>query len=367
MIQFFRDKVDRVFGYGRHSTAVPVLDGPMQPNHGLDEADVLCKADDLDNLVETESGIHFSSGHSMMMVEKSGQLTEVEMFEAPITCLASTSNSTIAIGIEGVGIVLRGGDYDRQSIDNLDGQPLRCATAMFFIDPNTLLITVGSKSNSAAQWKRDLMTLERSGSVWRFDLSQGEAKCLTSGLGFPYGIIAQEDGTVVVSESWLHRLISIDENTSTTKVLLDDIAGYPSRIIPAKEGGYWLTVFAPRNQLVEFVLREKSFRRDMTAEVDPKYWIAPSLVSKVSYKEALQGGAVKQMGILKPWAPAFSYGLIAKLDANFSLRASWHSRADGCRHGVTSACESDGRLIVGSKGAGLGLTFDSKALSTDNF
>jgi hypothetical protein len=72
----------------------------------------------------------------------------------------------------------------------------------------------------------------------------------------------------------------------------------------------------------------------------------------------LQGGAVKHLGIAKPWAPTRSYGLVIRLDAAGSPVASIHSRADGVRHGVTSCLESDNRLLVASKGGELIVSVD---------
>ena len=51
---------------------------------------------------------------------------------------------------------------------------------------------------------------------------------------------------------------------------------YPGRIAPAADG-YWLALFAPRSQLVEFVLREPAYRKRMMAEVPQPFWIAPTL------------------------------------------------------------------------------------------
>ena len=85
-----------------------------------------------------------------------------------------------------------------------------------------------------------------------------------------------------------------------------------------QHGGYWLSVFAPRSQLVEFVLREPRFRQRMMHEIDPQFWVAPSLHYAKDYREPLQAGAIKQLGELKPWAPSRSYGLIVGLDADFA-------------------------------------------------
>jgi hypothetical protein len=38
------------------------------------------------------------------------------------------------------------------------------------------------------------------------------------------------------------------------------------------------------------------------------------------------------------------------VDADCEPRTSFHSRADGQRHGITSCLEVDGRLLVTSKG-----------------
>ena len=64
----------------------------------------------------------------------------------------------------------------------------------------------------------------------------------------------------------------------------------------------------------------------------------------------MQGGAIRTHGIIKPWAPTRSYGLLVRLDANFQPIASYHSRADGLFHGVTSALQIGDRVLVASRG-----------------
>jgi hypothetical protein len=190
---------------------------------------------------------------------------------------------------------------------------------------------------------------ESSGSVWRLEIGSGQAKKVASGLAYPAGVAIHRDGSLVVSEAWAHRLVKIDASGNRT-VLLDDLPGYPSRISPAADGGYWLCLFAPRSQLVEFVLREREYRERMMAEMAERYWVAPALSSGRDFREPMQGGAIKSMGMLKPWAPTRSYGLVCKLDADFQPQWSAHSRADGRRHGVTSTVELDGRLYACSQG-----------------
>ncbi len=165
---------------------------------------------------------------------------------------------------------------------------------------------------------------------------------------FRSAVLADGDG-VIVSESWRHRLLSFDGAGKRTTIV-DHLPGYPARLSPAVGGGAWLSVFAPRNRLVEFVLQEDDYRRDMLAEVPRDQWIAPALSSRRSFLEPLQCGAIKTMGVHKPWSPSRSYGMVVRLDAKLRPVASLHSRADGTRHGICSAIEHEGRLVVASKG-----------------
>ena len=140
--------------------------------------------------------------------------------------------------------------------------------------------------------------------------------------------------------------------TSAPQAVLSDLPAYPGRIAPARDGGFWLALFAPRNQLVEFVLREDDYRRRMIDTVDPNFWIAPALSSGASFLEPIQGGARKKLNMLKPWSPSWSYGLVARCSPTMQPLRSFHSRADGAIHGVTSCCEFNDTLYVAAKGAG---------------
>jgi hypothetical protein len=119
----------------------------------------------------------------------------------------------------------------------------------------------------------------------------------------------------------------------------------------AKSGGYWLSFYSVRNQLVEFILREPTYRKRMIAEIPEAFWMAPSLSSGHNFREPMQGSQLKQMGILKPYSASRSYGLIAYCDAQMTPVGSFHSRADGRRHGTVSCCEFGDNLFVASKGS----------------
>ncbi len=194
------------------------------------------------------------------------------------------------------------------------------------------------------------MTFGRSGEVWRIDLKTGNTTRLADKLAYPYGICPTPSG-LAITEAWAHRVVVLDTR-GKLNVVLKDLPGYPSRIAPAPQGGYTLAIFAPRNQLVEFVLQEPEFLTVMTEQVHSDNWIAPKLMWGEGFKEPMQGAALKTMGIIKPWAPTWSYGLVVKLAEDFTPVESFHSRADGTRHGVTSVCTLGDDIVVGSKGSG---------------
>jgi hypothetical protein len=96
----------------------------------------------------------------------------------------------------------------------------------------------------------------------------------------------------------------------------------------------------------------------MVAEIDPRYWIAPALSSGNSFLEPLQGAGVKNMGVLKPWAPPRSYGLVLRVSDDGRVQRSLHSQVDGHHHGITAIREHRGALYAACKGRGRLLRVD---------
>jgi ribose transport system permease protein len=220
---------------------------------------------------------------------------------------------------------------------------------------NGRIVANGAEGRTTADWKRDLMERGATGSLWLIDLSTSgmTAKRLGENLAFPTGLAQAPAGRLHVSEAWMHRILAFETAAmSAPRPLLSDLPAYSGRIAPAPHGGFWLALFAPRNQLVEFVLREDGYRRRMIDTVDPQFWIAPALSSGASFLEPIQGGARKKLNMLKPWSPSWSYGLVARCSPTMRPLQSFHSRADGAIHGVTSCCEFDGKLYVAAKGSG---------------
>ena len=348
--------IDRFAGRGSAAVTIPAMDGPLKPNARLEESRALLAIDAPDNLVSEGGRVLFSSGAQLFTLDPtSGRSDPVRRFGSDITALALAPDGTVAVGLDRGDVEFHGGPRRRETLNTVGGQPLCCPSALAFLDAETLLLCQGSARFPASQWQRSVMSNDVSGSVWTIDLSCGDTRCLGAPLAFPIGLLVPAGTeTVVVSEAWRHRLVRLPITGSKgPEVVLDNLPGYPARQSAAKDGGSWLAVFAPRSQLIEFVLKEPAFAARMQREIgDPNLWIGPSLSSGKTYLEPLQGGAVKQMGILKPWAPTRSYGLVIRLDQEFLATDSLHSRADGRRHGITSCVEAGATLLSTSRGGG---------------
>jgi sugar lactone lactonase YvrE len=361
MIELVQRALDAWRGGGPYSVTVPPMDGALRPNQAIEEAHSLLTVVEPDNLTRDEGRILFSTGDTVMALDPGGGAPSlVETFPRPVSCLAA-QGGCLAVGLEDGQVLIRGAPHDGVALSHVAGRAIVCPTAVAFADPHTLLLCSGSQQTSPADWKRDLMARNASGSVWRINLLDGSAACLADRLAYPYGIGIQPNGDLILAESWQSQLIRLRANASP-EVVLGGLPGYPARLAPAADGeGCWLAIFAPRSQLVEFVLREHDYRADMMRECAPDHWVAPSLRAPQSFLEPLQGGALKQLGTLKPWAPSRSYGLLVRLDRAFRTTESFHSRANGTRHGVTSCIDVGGSLLATSKGGDVIVSIDLDA------
>lgn len=334
------------------AVTIPPMDGAMKPNTALETAEVVAEVHAPDNLCPYRGGLLYSAGSKLFVAEGGGAgPEELAQFEAPVTALAVSPGGDVAIGLDDgrLGLMLADGGTRELTPPGR----LACPTALAFDTSGALYVAQGSARHCASDWAVDLMEGNADGSVWRLDPSNGTAPtCLARGLAFPHGLLIRSEGrSLVASESWRHRLIEFPaEGGGSPKPILAKLPGYPARLAPAADGGAWLAMFAPRNRLIEFVLLEDAYRTDMLREIPREHWIAPALTSNTSFLEPLQCGSVKTMGIYKPWSPSRSYGLVVKLDAALRPTASFHSRANGRRHGVTSAAEVAGRVLAAAKG-----------------
>jgi hypothetical protein len=325
------------------------MDGALKPNDALDLAEELVREYEPDNLVCLGDAVCFSTGNRICRLDMAAVASARCLHEFPssVTCLAAFGEQ-LAVGLEAGQIIILGGPHNGLTIDRVGERLTKAPVAACFENGHTLLLSLGSQIHSPAGWKRDLMEGGTTGSIWRIDLASGQARLLRDHMAFPYGIAVTSKGVILVSESWRHRVIDISKSGSA--VVIDDLPFYPARLSTTLAGKVLVCGFAPRRQLVEFILSEDQFLRRMLSEVPEQYWMAPALNSGTDCWEPLQGGQIRQHGVMKPWAPTRSYGLVATMDVAGRFVASFHCRAGGIRHGTTSAIENGSRIVVASKG-----------------
>ena len=346
MLGKIRRVVDSFRGFGDFALTVPSLDGAFKPNNAIEEADTIVRWSGPDNVTVAGGTVFFSSGGALLKGSNSGEVTTVEEDTAPITAVAGAADGRLAVARSGGRIYVLQTDGKQRELTALAGKG--DVTSMTFLDDGGLALTIGADGRPSDHWRRDLMEKGRTGSVWILD-TRGNLRKLADKLAYPYGVVSDGKGNMIVSVSWESALICVGPD-GDTKTVLAHLPGYPSRIIRTATGGYWLAIFAPRNQLVEFVLREKVFRQRMMDEIEPQYWICPQLAPAESPLEVMQEGTQRIGGKIKPWAPTLSYGLIARIGSDFLPQFSFHSRANGQRHGITSIAEKGASLLATTTG-----------------
>lgn len=352
-----RDIINRVLFPNREIHAIPVLDGAFSPNQRLDQArqlgDEIERPDDV--ALGPDGALYVSSGSSILRCT-GDDFDERETFaclETPVGGLAWTADGRLLACVSKHGLVaLSPSGKIVGAVESAGGEAVECPTAVGATSDGTIYITDGSRANTPEHWLADLMQNRApSGRLIHCGPDLRDAHVRADRLAWPSGVVVSHDAEEVwVSESWAHRLTAFARAGSSRRVIVKNYAGYPGRIVHGAAGGYWMAFFGLRTQLIEFVLREREFCEAMMRTVPPELWIGPMLDGRFNYREPTQIGRIKKLGIQKPWAPARSYGLVARLNDQGEPAESLHSRVDGRIHGVTGVCVVGPRVLAVSKG-----------------
>jgi hypothetical protein len=347
VIGALRTWTDQFLGRGAAAITVPIFDGALKPNQILEQAETFADLEAPEDIATDGTSLFAADGSSVLRYD-GDVATIVAQVDGRISALAVLPGGGVAVAVDGTELRIIGGAHDGQKWSSVAGRPLNAANAICATSDGRLVVTDGSQAQPYDRWCHDLMSLGRSGRVLELDLTTGNAREIANGLAYAFGTIAVGKD-VWVCESWAHRVLAYGDGKRRAPVV-SRLPCYPSRVAPAAGGGYWLTAFTCRTQLVEFVLRQKAYRTRMMREIDPRYWIAPALTSGNTFLEPLQGAHLKMRGIHKPWAPPRSYGLVMRLAPDGLIQYSLHSRVDGKNHGIIAAVECQGTLFALAKG-----------------
>lgn len=345
----------------RDRHAIPAMDGSLRPNDILEQLLVVEKSvqepDDL--VVDATGNLYVSTKNQVLKL--SGDRYKEQMVAVEFAGLAGGLNlhpdGRLMVCVEGIGLALVDKTGKITWIKSAAGRPIRCATSAVVGPDGSIYITDGSAHHNPRDWVRDLMEKRAGGRLIQYRPETKKCDVLLTDLSYPNGIVLSSDQKhIILSESWNHTVSRYpigNISQMAKEIVIPNLPGYPGRIVSSSDGGYWVCLFAARTALVEFVLTETKFRKEMMQLMEPPHWVAPALSSGEDHFEPLQGGGIKVLGIIKPWAPPRSYGLVVKMDENFEIVESFHSRADRKRHGITGLCQHNGDLYIVSKGHGL--------------
>lgn len=352
-----RDVIDSVLFPNREQHVIPVLDGPFSPNNTLDRARALGEPivhpDDL--ACATDGALHVSSQEHVLRCTGPDfeQRSVFARMPGIAGALACTRDGRLLVGVSGRGLVaLSPAGETVGMLAEAGGVPIACPTAIAAADDGTIYVCDGSRASHPEDWLADLMQARApSGRLIACDERLQNPRVVADGLNWPAGVAVSQDGReLLFTESWSHRLSALPRGGGARRDIVRNFAGYPARIAADATGGYWMAFFGMRTQLIEFVLRERSFCESMMAKVPRELWIGPSLEGSFDYREPTQIGRIKKLGIQKPWAPPRSYGLVARLDHEAQVQRSLHSRVDGRVHGVTAVRRIGTRVLAVAKG-----------------
>ena len=336
----------RLFNGKEQTSYIPSMDGPLQPNKRLNESLVHENAAAVTDIC-FHAGNWLGANGSDLIELNTRRL--VRRFDAAIIAITA-DDGRLAIAVDGEGIWQeQNADWHLTKIHDAGS-----VTALSWRGDD-LFFTIGAANLGANDWRQDLLQKGQSGSLGV--IRDGKRINLAEGLAWPSGLAVQANGQIVLSEAWKHRLLSYDDGL---KPLYQDLPAYPGRIAVAETGDILLACFAPRRAIFEFVLSEDKFRQQMLRHLDPAEWIAPSLTPSTSTKNSIVQGEIRQMGVLKPWGPTASYGLVVRFNKSLQPVESWHSRADGNRHGITALIAKGEDIVALSAAAQITITLSAE-------
>ncbi|WP_185995944.1 SMP-30/gluconolactonase/LRE family protein [Nocardioides campestrisoli] len=332
---------------------VPSMDGGLTPNDELDALGILSDAGDLrpeDVLVDADGSVLATAGAALWRLDGDGPARKVADLPGDARGMTLRGDGSLLVCVDRAGLVAvdRGGAvHEVLDAQARAGVGVLSAVA---VSAGEVFVSEVSRRREWSEWPYALYEGDAEGRILHVR-EDGSLRTVAEGLVWPWGLCdGREPGTVVVTESFAHRISTLDTGSGARRPLAERLPAYPARVHPSA-AGLWVAFFGVRTHLVEFVLHEDDYRRRMIQQVPVDEWLLPALRRTGSVREPLQVGGVKHLGEVKPWSPPRSYGLVAELGWDGDFVRSMHSRPGGWRHGTTAASEASGVLAVACAGA----------------
>ncbi|MFE6281007.1 SMP-30/gluconolactonase/LRE family protein [Streptomyces sp. NPDC057877] len=208
--------------------------------------------------------------------------------------------------------------------DSVAGERLRFASNAVALPDGSVHFTVSSRRHPLEHWIGDLVEHTGTGRLLRLAPGAREPEVLLEGLQFANGLAASADGSfLVVAETGAHRLTRYrltGPGAGRAEPFAADLPGLPDNLWRRGSGGpVWAALAGPR-----------------VPALDLLHHAAPAAVRRGAARAARR----------VPFRPTGMVGLLALDDTGTVLHhlTRRHSRF----RMVTSVCETDGHLVLGS-------------------
>ncbi|MCG6537732.1 MAG: SMP-30/gluconolactonase/LRE family protein, partial [Syntrophales bacterium LBB04] len=136
----------------------------------------------------------------------------------------------------------------------------------------------------------DIIEQSSTGRILEYDPANKTTRVVTKGLSFANGVaLSQDEQTLFVNETGKYRVWKISVNArdldistpnGQTKVLFDNLPGYPDNLMRGLDGKIWLGFAKPRNPTID-KLAAKPFLRKLTLRLPRVMWPVPKAYGHV--------------------------------------------------------------------------------------
>ncbi|MEU6551439.1 SMP-30/gluconolactonase/LRE family protein [Streptomyces sp. NPDC046915] len=207
--------------------------------------------------------------------------------------------------------------------DSVAGEPLRFCSNVVALSDGSLCFTVSSRRHPLRHWMADLVEHSGTGRLLRLPPGGGSPEVLLEGLQFANGVAPSADESfLVVAETGARRLTRFrltGPRAGTAEPFADGLPGMPDNIWRAgKSGPIWVALAGPPVPPLDLLHR------------------TPPAVRRAAARAAAHA----------PFRPTGYAGVLAVDDDGTTVHHLTRPHS-GFRM-VTSVCESDGHLVLGS-------------------
>ena len=328
---------------------MPSFDGALKPNNMLEKAEIVGRFDAPEDLATDGKALFIADGTAILRLE--GTVTaEVRRFDRPITALCCPPDGGIAVALDGREVQVFASPVAPSAAVTFTIASMHAVNALAAGPGKTLVATDGSTARPCSQWVHDLMERGRGGRVLVLDLESRSIRTLASGLHYAFGVCA--GGSDVLGQ----RKLAAPGDRARRRRKPAHRAGTSAGLSIAAVAGGFRRLLADGIHRAHPIGRVRAARTGLSAPHDDgnRSRILDRAAAEIrqSFLEPMQGAHIKTMGVVKPWAPPRSYGLVIRLDTDGVPLYSLHSRVDGVNHGIVAAVEVDGSLFAIAKGPG---------------